>query len=48
MNKNICCSKCVMDTSAKNIIFDEFGVCNFCKEFEEKLKNNSLKKKKFK
>ena len=34
-----------MDTSAKNIIFDEFGVCNFCKEFEEKLKNNSLKKK---
>ena len=45
MNKNICCSKCVMDTSAKNIIFDEFGVCNFCKEFEEKLKNNSLKKK---
>lgn len=24
------CKKCVMDISAKEITFDEFGVCNFC------------------
>lgn len=28
------CSRCVMDTSAPNIEFDELGVCNFCKEYE--------------
>jgi len=27
------CSRCVMDTSAKEICFDEDGVCNFCREF---------------
>ena len=27
------CTRCVMDTSAKNITFDENGVCNFCSEF---------------
>lgn len=37
MNKEILyrqCTRCVMDTSAKEIVFDEHGVCNFCKEFE--------------
>jgi len=27
------CTRCVMDTSAKDIIFDEEGVCNYCTEF---------------
>lgn len=27
------CSRCIMDTSAINIRFDENGVCNYCKEF---------------
>lgn len=37
MNKNKTyqiCTKCVMDTTASEIVFDEKGVCNFCKEFE--------------
>ena len=29
------CTKCVMNTSASEIIFDEQGVCNFCHEYEE-------------
>lgn len=29
------CSKCVMDTSDPEISFDENGVCNHCREFEE-------------
>lgn len=28
------CANCVMDTSAIEIIFDEKGVCNFCRDFE--------------
>ena len=27
------CTKCVMDTTASEIIFDENGQCHFCKEF---------------
>lgn len=27
------CTRCVMDTSASDISFDEQGVCNFCTEF---------------
>jgi N-acetyl sugar amidotransferase len=27
------CLRCVMDTSAKNISFDQKGVCNFCTDF---------------
>lgn len=27
------CTRCVMDTSAKDIVFDEQGVCNFCTNF---------------
>lgn len=30
------CSRCVMDTTAVEIIFDESGVCNFCTEFLER------------
>lgn len=27
------CKRCVMDTSAQNISFDDQGICNFCSEF---------------
>lgn len=30
------CTKCVMDTSAEEITFNEQGVCNFCLEFDKK------------
>jgi N-acetyl sugar amidotransferase len=30
------CTKCVMDTSAMGINFDDDGVCNYCKEFLER------------
>lgn len=28
------CTRCIMDESASNIVFDERGVCNFCRDFE--------------
>lgn len=31
------CSQCVMDTTAKEITFDENGVCNFCHQAEQAL-----------
>ena len=31
----ITCTRCVMDTTAEEIIFDEAGVCNFCKHYDE-------------
>ena len=27
------CNRCVMDTSASNIVFDQQGVCNYCTDF---------------
>lgn len=30
------CTRCVMDTSAADITFDERGVCNYCTEFLER------------
>lgn len=30
------CNRCVMDTSASAIIFDEAGICNYCTDFEKK------------
>lgn len=33
------CSKCVMDETAPNIIFDSEGQCNFCKDFFENSNN---------
>lgn len=30
------CTRCVMDTTAKDITFDENGVCNFCTEYIRK------------
>ncbi len=31
------CSKCLMDTSDLDIVFDENGVCNHCKSYESRL-----------
>lgn len=33
------CRRCVMDTTARNITFDEEGVCNFCSEFIDRHQN---------
>ena len=41
MNNNYqICSKCIMDTTDSEIIFDENGVCNHCAEFETVTKLN--------
>ena len=32
------CPHCVMDTSDKNLVFDENGVCDRCNEFEQRIK----------
>ena len=34
----VICSKCVMDTTDSKIVFDDEGVCDHCKTFEEKIK----------
>ena len=34
------CTKCVMDTTDPNIVFDDNGICNHCLEFEYKTKLN--------
>lgn len=31
-----CCSRCVMDTTDSQITFDEEGVCNHCRQFDER------------
>ena len=36
MNDYRVCSRCVMDTSAKDIIFDDVGICNYCSSFLKK------------
>lgn len=29
------CARCVMDESARPIVFDQDGICNYCREFED-------------
>lgn len=31
-----CCSRCVMDTTDPEIIFDEQGICNHCHQFDQR------------
>ena len=31
------CTHCVMDTTDKDIVFDENGVCNRCREYESRI-----------
>jgi N-acetyl sugar amidotransferase len=37
MDERRVCARCVMDTSATDIVFDERGICNYCRAFEAKL-----------
>ena len=30
MNKYISCSRCILDTTIEEIVFDSQGVCNYC------------------
>ncbi len=39
------CSRCIMDTTAPNIIFNEKGECNFCSEYLETIKRLNVHKK---
>jgi len=41
------CKRCVMDTTDPNIIFDENGICNHCKDAERQLKLVAKKKMEF-
>lgn len=41
------CSNCVMDTSDKEIVFDEQGVCNHCKEAKKKLQDLEKRREQF-
>jgi N-acetyl sugar amidotransferase len=34
------CVRCVMDTSAEDIVFDEAGICNYCTEFMGRLQHS--------
>lgn len=37
------CTRCVMDTTSSLIVFDEKGVCNFCKDYETSLQDEVYK-----
>lgn len=39
------CVRCVMDTTVEDVVFDEEGVCNYCKNFELRIKNESITNK---
>lgn len=47
MNKIQVCTRCVMDTTDPNIVFDEKGECNHCKFAEKQLKILAIKKESF-
>ena len=36
------CSRCVLDTSASDIDFDSEGVCNYCRNYDEEIRKQSL------
>lgn len=40
MKKIIVCKNCVMDTTDSKINFDEHGVCDHCRDFEQNVKPN--------
>lgn len=39
MNELKQCTRCVLDTSVKEIDFDSDGVCNYCRSYDELMKN---------
>ncbi len=46
MNEQVICRRCCMDKSAKEITFDENGVCNFCHQARKALKEIEAEKHK--
>ena len=38
------CTRCIMDTSDPNIVFDEFGVCSNCHQYDIKVKQYGYKR----
>lgn len=49
MNKQTRCNNCVLDVSVQDILFNEYGKCNYCSYFEKEIKkywfpNNEGKK----
>ncbi|MAV64675.1 MAG: ExsB family protein, partial [Candidatus Marinimicrobia bacterium] len=36
-DNNIVCSFCVMDSTVPDIIFDDMGVCQFCKDHKQRI-----------
>jgi len=46
-SKNKVCVRCIMDTTAPDIEFDEQGVCSYCRDYEKKAKKylNTRKKR---
>src|SRR3990167_10924822 len=43
-SNRIVCSRCCMDKSAKEIVFDKDGVCNFCHQAQKSLKEIEVEK----
>ena len=41
------CARCVMDTTASDIKFDNEGVCNYCKNYEYRIKTEMIRDKTF-
>jgi N-acetyl sugar amidotransferase len=39
MDKRRVCARCVMDTTAADIVFDEQGICNYCRAFDARLQH---------
>ena len=33
------CNRCLMDTTAQGIEFDEHGICNYCRDFEKRIQS---------
>ena len=42
MNEYRICNRCIMDTTDKEIIFDENGICNHCKNAQKKLQERKF------
>lgn len=43
MNEYRICKNCIMDTSDKTILFDEQGVCNYCKRAKQLIKEEGYR-----
>ena len=39
MDKRRVCTRCVMDTTAADIVFDRQGICNYCRGFDARLQH---------